>query len=397
MRILILNADYPQFLRGMYRDNIGLEHAGYDTQMAVRNDTLFGVADYYSRNFRAQGNEAAEIHVNNRWMQYAWARENRLADVTAPSRDSGSDAAPRTQRSVMRMLKSALRPIARPILEKLRPNRMDSWEARVLEAQIARFKPDVILNQEMPYIDNRTLAAMKPPGCVVIGQIAAAPPEEGDFSAYDLVISSLPNLVDWFRQHGVRSELNRLAFEPSILGKLGPAPDRDVDVSFVGSLSAVHKGRIRLLEAVAQELPLKIWGVGIESIPASSPLHRCYQGEVWGRSMYEVLRRSRITLNNHLDLAGPWANNMRLYEATGMGAMLLTDTKQNLAEIFQPGSEVVTYTDIGNCIAQIRRYLSKEPERATIAAAGQRKAIEVQNYAGRTAEIAALARQLEVK
>jgi spore maturation protein CgeB len=110
--------------------------------------------------------------------------------------------------------------------------------------------------------------------------------------------------------------------------------------------------------------------------------------------MYEVLRHSRIAINNHLDLVGRWANNMRLYEATGMGAMLLTDAKENLAEIFQPGSEVATYTDIADCIVQIRRYLSDEPARAAIAAAGQRKAIEVQNYAGRTAEIAALARQL---
>jgi spore maturation protein CgeB len=246
----------------------------------------------------------------------------------------------------------------------------------------------------MTYIDDRTLKMVKPLGTVMIGQIAATLPKDHSFEAYDLVISSLPNLVQWFRDHGQTAEINRLAFEPSILEKLGPQPPRDVDVSFVGSLSQVHTGRIRLLEHIARHLPLKVWGNGIETLSITSPLHACYQGEAWGRNMYNVLRRSRITLNNHLDLAGEWANNMRLYEATGMGAMLLTDAKRNLAEIFVPGVEVATYRNEEDCVAQIRRYLADEPACAAIAAAGQAKVIAVQNYAGRTAEIAELAARL---
>lgn len=393
MRILIVNNDYTKFLRRMYRDNPGLENASYDAQMAVRNDTLFGVADYYSRNFRALGHEAIEVHVNNRAMQYAWAREHGLA-VEQSSTPDAPVAAP-TGHSPRKLAKALLRPIVGPLLRRLRTFHLPEWEAHLLAAQIAEFRPDVILNQEMGYLDNRTLKALKPPGTLAIGQIAAALPPETDFSAYDLVISSLPNLVDWFRQHNVRAEVNRLAFEPSILDKLGPAPARDVDISFVGSFSPEHAKRIHLLESIARQLPLKIWGNGIESLPRNSPLHACYQGEAWGRDMYEVLRRSRITLNNHLDLAGDWANNMRLYEATGMGTMLLTDAKRNLDEIFVSGIEVATYEDAENCIAKARHYLANERARAAIAAAGQRKAITVQNYAGRTAEIAALAREMK--
>jgi hypothetical protein len=390
MRILIVNTDYPKFLRALYRSHPGLEDAGYAAQMAVRNDSLFGVADYYSRNFSAQGHVAAEVHVNNRWMQYAWAREHGVAAQKPEDGEAGG--ASRT--SPRQWMKAALRPVLGPLIRKLRPPRMPAWEAALLAAQIADFRPDVILNQEMTYIDNRTLKMAKPPGTVTIGQIAATLPQDLNFEAYDLVISSLPNLVDWFRAHGQAAEVNRLAFEPSILEKLGPQPPRDVDLSFVGSLSQIHAGRIRLLEHIARHLPLAVWGNGIETLPAASPLHACYQGEAWGREMYNVLRRSRITLNNHLDLAGEWANNMRLYEATGMGTMLLTDAKRNLAEIFVPGVEVAAYRDEEECIAQIRRYLADEPARAAIAAAGQAKAIAIQNYAGRTAEIAQLAAQL---
>lgn len=392
MRILIINTDYPKFLHQMYRDNLGLEHASYDAQMAVRNDTLFGVADFYSKNFRALGHTAIEVHVNNRSIQYAWAREHgvNIEPPVKPEENGGATAGT----SLRQAVKALLRPMLGPLLRNLRPIRLPEWEARLLAAQIADFNPDIILNQEMGYIDNRTLKLLKPPGAVVMGQIAATLPSDTDFSAYDLVISSLPNLVEWFRSHGVRAEVNRLAFEPSILEKLGPAPHRDVDISFVGSLSPEHGGRIRLLEAIARRLPLKIWGNSIKMLPPGSPLRACYQGEAWGREMYEVMRRSRITLNNHLDLAGDWANNMRLYEATGMGTMLLTDAKRNLREIFVPGVEVVTYRDVEDCVAQARHYLDDEPARAAIAAAGQRKAIHVQNYAGRAAEIVALAQEL---
>lgn len=391
MRILILNTDYPKFLHAFYAVHPGLAEASYDVQMAARNDSLFGVADFYSRNFRALGHEAAEVHVNNRWIQHAWAREHTLA-VNPPDRPGNSLSG---RKSWKARVKSLLRPALGQLVRRLRPPpTMPIWEAELLAAQIAEFRPDLILNQEMPYIDNATLRRLKPPGALVIGQIAATLPSVISFDAYDMVISSLPNLVQWFRDHGVRAEVNRLAFEPFILDKLDPAPARDVDVSFVGSLSPVHAGRIRLLEHVARHTPVKIWGNGIEDLPPTSPLHACYQGEAWGRDMYDVLRRSRITLNNHLDLAGQWANNMRLYEATGMGTLLLTDAKQNLAEIFTPGEEVAVYRDAEDCVAQIHRYLKDESGRAAIAAAGQHKAVTVQNYAGRTAEIAALAQNL---
>ena len=75
MRILVLNADYPRFLAWLYRRQPGLENAPYATQMAARNASLFGVADFYPKTFAALGHKATEIHVNNPWRQPAWAHE----------------------------------------------------------------------------------------------------------------------------------------------------------------------------------------------------------------------------------------------------------------------------------------------------------------------------------
>ena len=40
--------------------------------------------------------------------------------------------------------------------------------------------------------------------------------------------------------------------------------------------------------------------------------------------MYKILGRSKISFNRHINTAENNANNMRLYEATGMGSLLLT-------------------------------------------------------------------------
>jgi len=272
-----------------------------------------------------------------------------------------------------------------------------AWEHTVLRAQIARYKPDLILNQELAYLRSPFFKIAKPRDALLFGQIASSMPEDDDFAGYDMMISSLPNQVEWFRRRGLKAQLNRLGFEPSVLEKLGPQPERDIALSFVGSLSADHAGRIAFLEYLATRTPLKIWGNGIQNLPASSPLHAIYQGEAWGRGMYEILRRSRITLNIHIDLAEGWANNLRLYEATGMGTALLTDWKKNLHEMFVPGEHVATYTDAQDCVRQIEALLADESARARIGSAGQAHAIATQNYYLRTGEIAALAQSLRAR
>ena len=193
-----------------------------------------------------------------------------------------------------------------------------------------------------------------------------------------------------FRSAGVKAEVSHLAFEPRLLNALPSAPPQDVDISFVGSLSADHRQRIALLEAVANRYDLKIWGSIARSLPASSPLHRCFQGEVWGAEMYQTLRRSKITLNSHIDIAGREAGNMRLFEATGVGAFLLTDFKDNLAALFEPDREVAVWRSIDDCVTAIARFLGDPPGRAAVARAGQERTRSQHTYHRRAKEILAL-------
>ena len=392
MRILVLNADYPRFLSWMYRRHPGLGSAGYAAQMSARNASLFGVADFYSRNFAALGHTAAEIHVNNAWLQTAWARERGMAVKAAGPTASGTAALPAWLQRAVTPLKPMLRPLARKV--GLSPS-LDRQAEAILLAQIEDFKPDVVLNQDTFHVDPPLMRRIKAIGSpLLIGQIGVAPSRGVDWSVYDLRMSQMSANVEFFRRLGVRAEVNHLAFEPTLLDTLPPAPAMDIDVSFVGTVSPDHKQRIALLEAVAERYDLKLFGNPPQALPASSPLHRCFQGEVWGVDMYQTLRRSKITLNSHIDMAGREAGNMRLFEATGVGAFLLTDFKDNLHTLFAPEREVAVWRSVEDCLAAIGRALGDADSRAAIAAAGQARTMAQHTYRHRAAEILGLVETL---
>lgn len=385
MNILILNRDYPRFLTDMYAARPELTEASYADQLSARNATLFGVADFYSRGFTACGHRAQEIHVNNPWLQGAWARENGIKAGIAPPASRTAAAG-----SVVSRTRGAVRRLLLPIARRFLPRQIRSDEERVLAAQIEEVGPDVILNQEMSYVRTRCLERIAPKRIKIVGQIASALPLGERYGRYDLILSSLPNMVQYFRDKGARSELSRLAFDPRVLEQVETPARRDIEVSFVGSLSADHGGRIRLLETLADQVPLQVWGSGVDELPKSSPLRACHRGEAWGKDMYRVLCRSRITINQHIDLAEGYSNNMRLYEATGCGALMVVDLGRNLGDMFEPSKEVVSYSSSEECVEAVRRMLADEAARREIAAAGQRRTLSQHTYSRRTAELSDL-------
>lgn len=386
LKILILNWDYDRFLRSHYAKNPGLNAASYAAQMRVRNESLFGVADFYSRSFIAQGHQAAEIHVNNPWLQWAWAREHGLA-IPEPQ----PWASPPRWEAVKARVKRRLRPL-KPLLTPFARSvgfmeRADSTQRQVLLAQIEAFDPDVVLNQEISAIDADTIRRFRKKGRTVIAQIGVDPPRDLNLSVYDLGISQFPWVVEFFNKNGLRAERQHLGFEPTVLERLGPAPQKDIAVSFVGSLGSAHGARIALLEAVAEKHALALWTPDAGALSPRSPLRACHRGEVYGRDMYDVIRRSEISLNNHIGVARGSATNMRLFEATGAGGFLLTDNLADLPELFEPGVHVATYDSIEDCLAKIETYMREPGLREVIAKAGQLHTLRHHTYAQCTAQL----------
>jgi spore maturation protein CgeB len=105
--------------------------------------------------------------------------------------------------------------------------------------------------------------------------------------------------------------------------------------------------------------------------------------------MYQVLRDSRLTLNHHGNIP-PYANNQRLFEATGVGTLLVTDWKANLHEMFELGKEVIAYRTPEECPEMIRYYMEHNEARELIAFAGQQRTLREHTYYKRMQEFADL-------
>jgi hypothetical protein len=376
MRVLILNTDYEAFLDDLYAENPGLAEQSYDRQMAVRNRSLFGAADFYSEGLKANGVEAVDIHLNNRAMQLRWAAEHGVTiDTERPVEPQLFGARVRRLFGGRSQRSSQLAT-------------MPAWTRNVMTAQIEAFQPDVILNQAMHFVGAESLRGLAGKRCLLVGQIAAPWHGPEDDLAYDLIVTSLPNFVQQFERRGIRTFYNQLGFAPDVLASV-PQTERDLAVTFVGTLSSHHAERIRLLEDLAKRTSLNIWGMGIEEVSESSPIRGCYRGQAWGREMFAIFRRSQIVINQHIGIAGDFANNMRLYEATGCGAALVTDRKINLQELFDVGSEVVDYGDPAECLARIEGLLDEPSRCAEIGAKGQARTCSGHTYVQRTAELKA--------
>ncbi len=259
------------------------------------------------------------------------------------------------------------------------------------------FRPDVLFVFEWCPLGDAFLAEVKRKVRLLVGQISSPLPANRTFAAYDLMVSSWPPIVEYFRGVGAGAEPLKLAFDHRILERL-PRHTPEFDVTFVGGFGPSHIDRIAWLEGLLEHMQVDIFGYGVDRIPPGSPIHRHYRGPAWGLQMYKVLQRSRITLNLHarIDVRGTIATNlaanMRLYEATGVGTCLMTERKDNLAEMFEAGREVATFDGTEDCVERLRYYLSREDERAAVAQAGQGRTLRDHAYAYRMAELLDLVR-----
>lgn len=371
MKILIVDTYYPAFLARLYAQQGSLSAADYQTQLQALLNACFGTSDFYSRHLNALGCEAMDLVVNCVPLQQAWAQANNVPL---------SQLALKVPHRLFRV------PVLGRFLADL-PGLMD-----VAIAQIKAAKPDVLYCQDLSFFPGEVLRELKQHVRLIVGQIACPLPPESFLKGYDLILTSFPHFVDRLRVLGVASEYFRIGFDERVLSLLGEV-GRDIGFSFVGGISRHHGGAIPLLEYLAEQTDMRIFGYGADSLSASSPIRLHHGGEVWGMDMYRALARSRITLNRHINVAENNANNMRLYEATGVGTMLLTDRKDNLHELFEIGREVVAYSSKEEAAELVRHYLAHPEEAAEIARAGQARTLCEHTYAKRMMELVPILKQ----
>ena len=363
-RVLIVDTCYPGFLRSVGYTRQARSHERHDDLREAFMRFRFGTSDAYSHNLRSLGWDAQEIIANSLLLQSAWAHEHdvRLSRRLATVPHSALSRVPGI-RSVSRLLPSL---------------------HRVLEAQVESTAPDVIYIQDLNFAPPRLLERCRRHAKLVIGQIASPLPPATVLRSYDLIFSSLPNQVEQIRSLGVPSEFLAIGFDERVLKEIS-VEQRDLPLTFVGGVSKHHSATLPLLSKLSEPpSDLQIFGYGGDQLPTN--LQALHQGESWGADMYRVLLRSQITLNRHIDIAQGNANNMRLFEATGCDALLLTDKARNLREYFSD-DEVLSYSSPTDA-RDLVKWAQHQPELAReMADRAQRRTLTEHSYLSRMKDL----------
>lgn len=355
-KILIIDTYYPEFVKKIYQANATLAQRSYQEQLIFLLQQNFGTGDYYSRHLNDLGWEATDIIADIYPLQLAWAKEHGLKFFL--------------------------------------PGKLGRLVNlyRILLAQVKFFKPDILYMQNLGFCPPFILKLLKRYAKRLVGQIACPLPPELYLRPYDLILTSFPHFVTKLNKLGIKSQYFKIGFEASILEKVKPA-EKKYDVIFIGGFAAVHQKGTEALEKIARQVKIDVWGYGIENVPADYQLRKNYHGEAWGIDMYKIINQAKICINRHSSAAENYANNMRLFEVTGMGTLLITDAKDNLAELFIPNKEIVVYHDEQELLEKVQFYLAHDSARAEIALAGQKRTLKEHTYKARMQELDKILKQ----
>jgi len=350
-RVMQVHTFYRGYLEDFYKKNSRLAQASFDTQMlGLIRDAFSGIhmlPPYLS------GCKGMLVVANCHEAQWRWLQENGVAlqDV-------------------------------------------NDWQDEIVRRQIQLFQPDVLYLSDSIRFQASFIASLpwRPP-CVV-GWRGADVDFDTDWTGYDIMLSGLPRLLALAESLGAKKGILFHPGMPKWIAREVENIPQEIDVVFAGSIyPKQHLRRLALLEALAEAAVAHAFSLVLHILcddalipPVLRPFVR---PPVFGMEMHRALRRGKIVFDTQgtiglrradgsyaFDLAAGDTVNMRLFEATGGGSMVLTDALPGLAKLFEPAREVVTFHDERDLIEKILHYLKNPQEREAIAAAGKNRCLE---------------------
>jgi spore maturation protein CgeB len=379
LKILFIDTVYPGLL-----DRMGfLEQPKpgelYSSLVAELESQNFGSGAMNRPGLEGLGHKVEVVFANAQKLQVAWQGKS--------GGNSASSVSWRYWQLISRI----------PIIGQLIHFR--SQKSQILLKQVSELSPDVVFCLNINFLTNRFVKRIKSLGAVVVGQIASPLPPLNFYKSYDHIFSAHPGQVEHFRKVGVSSSWLPLAFDKSQLEPFDQTgwPERTRDLTFVGTFGRHQRNTGPLLKAISKEIPT----LQIFTFSNLKPLKRLglvsfFKGRAWGPEMYKILAESKIVINRHGPVADGYSVNFRMFEATGMGALLITEQGKNTSDLFEPGKEVLTYASVSEAVQVLKTALADFDKYESVAAAGQRRTLTEHTYEQRAKAIDQVLRGLVV-
>lgn len=384
-RIVKVTSFYKDFLSQYYSRNARIKDKSYKEQYYHLMDQGYGYSDYFPKHLKTFGAEAWEIVHNAEPLQKTWAGENNI-NKTGYS---------------------------------------------LLLEQISLYKPDVVFIQDsvnFPGIFLKNLREKVTSIKLLFGHCCAPFTKDNleSFSEYDFILTCSQHFLNLFQKHNLKTYLFWHAIEDSVLKRIKHSTEKSNEIIFTGSLllrDEFHKERVRYIEQMFKEhLPLKLFGfieedsfgllfskqlvyvlvrimnsLGIRKpVEQNQMLHKVAllkefpkklkyskdllknlnKSNLYGLDMLQKLSEYTVGFNIHAQVAGDYAANVRMFEVTGVGSVLLTDNKKNIKELFETDSEIVTYNNIEECVEKAKWLINNPSKAEEIAKAGQLRTLK---------------------
>lgn len=259
--------------------------------------------------------------------------------------------APRTLPAVGR-----LGNIAEVLLDKL--PRQDTFLQRHLLKRQCEFKPHLVLTLDRR-ITPEVVRQLKQNGSRVALWFPDAVSNMGRhelfLAGYDHIFLKTPALV---------RQLSEIQGLPVTYLPEACTPDWHRPQGAYGTRSSIvvagniHPTRAILLDRMIRAgLPVEIYGPALPSWVDFPAVRAAHTGtDIRYLRKAQVFRSARVVLNN-LHPAEFSGVNCRLFEATASGALVLTEKREGLEDLFEPGGEVVTFDGfdelVGLCLSML--------------------------------------------
>jgi hypothetical protein len=333
VRFLQINTFYPAYLGDFYEARPHLIDASYQAQIDALLDDGFADSHIFTRPLRAHGFETMQVVANNGLSQGAWQKENGVWTGKADS-------------------------------------------ALAILQQIERFQPDIVYTTDVETLHSGFFRRLKSPPPVLAGWRGFPLPPTVDLSAYDLILTSFDRIFEEAKARGAKHVERFHPGFPENAPLLNEPRKIEWDVLISGTVTHQHMKRVQMINMLADmsrdpEAPFRL-GLFMPNASALSPLAQSMnRGARWAHDMLRLLRSARIVVNIDVDAFGAQPPNMRLIEATGAGAFLLTSHHPELQNFFSPGEELETFRTPQEMAAKILYFLANPTECDAMAARAQ--------------------------
>lgn len=307
------------------------------------------------------------------------------------------------------------------------------WQLKVIVAQLKALNPDFIYIQGFTRITPQDISEFSSefPNLKKVFVHSGYPGMVEGFTSDTVVFCGLPLIKNMFLKEGLDAHLLYHGFDRRIYDLLGESPTESSLFSFMGSsgygYGLVHKVRFWELLKLADKTPIQLWlderddyahtdqlinpfsvrplkekfydhnDCDWDTYPLPiSPLRYLVapekvHGPIYGMDFFRCMHNSLLTYHRHGDF--PEVGAMRLFQATGVGTCLVTDSGSNMADLYDADTELVTYASLAECVEKVNYLLANPAKAREIALRGQKRTLQDHTLAHRYKQVHACLQQ----